>query len=96
MRRRKKQMPKFDYNNLIIHFADNLNIALDKAMMTVKDLSRLTDIPTKHIRKYMRGRELPTTEEYDKMRIVLNFTEIQTADYRYEYDNQKTNKKNRQ
>lgn len=55
-------------------------------MITPKDLARLADVPTLRIKKYMSGKALPTPEEYDKISIVLGLTELNRADYCYEYD----------
>lgn len=62
-------MPKIDYGELIIHYCDNLTIAMDRAMVTPKDLARLADVPTLRIKKYMTGKALPTSGEYDTKKL---------------------------
>lgn len=94
MKKRKRQAKKWRWELEMEPFAEILKMKLDRYQMTAADLHRVTGLRSSDLSRYLNNQKIPNEENFQKLNDVLNFSELEVADYRYQRDLRYRKKKN--
>lgn len=68
------------------NFSEILKIRMDTAQLSNAELARITGLNRSLITRYKKGKLLPREKIFEKLNSVLQFTELEKIDYKYQRD----------